>query len=109
MKRPICPPGTVFLMIWLIGVPRYLAASSTCSGGGDVIRRTGYVISRTGDIAEVQFPAEADKLTLGETVLLEQLCDHLQIPTSRQVYRVFIRTLERLFLGEVSGVAGMLV
>ena len=48
----------------------------------DVVGRAGEQIGRTGDAAQIEFSPQADELALGQTVLHEQLFDHLKIPAA---------------------------
>src|SRR5665647_240476 len=73
----------------------------------DLLRRRNVVvctrqqIGGASDIVEIELPAEAHEFALGKAILLENLGDHLKIPASRQVNRIFVPALEGLFLGEV--------
>ena len=84
----------------------YFAASRTCSG---VVMSSSAPASGASDIVEIKLPAEADEFAFGKTILLEDLADHLQIPASWQVNRIFVPALERLLLGQISRVVDVLV
>src|SRR5271166_6514876 len=64
--------------------------------GRDVVALAGEEIEGTGDRLQVQAAAEPDKLALGESVLLEQLADRLQVPPAGQVERIFVPAVEHL-------------
>ena len=67
----------------------------------DVIVRARQQIGGAGDIVQIELAAEAHEFALRKAILLEDLADHLEIPASRQVNRIFIPALEGLFLGEI--------
>ena len=75
----------------------------------DVVVCARQQIGGASDIVQIELPAETDELALGKPVLLEDLGDHLKIPASRQVNRVFVPALERLLLGEICRVVDVLV
>src|SRR5487761_2092264 len=75
----------------------------------NVVVRASEQISGAGDVVEIELAAEADEFAPGKAILLENLVDHLKIPASRQVDRIFIPALERLLLCEVCRVVDMLI
>ena len=75
----------------------------------DVVVCARQQIGGTSDIVQIELAAEADEFALGNAVLLEDLIDHLEIPTSRQVNRIFVPALEGLFLGEIGGVVDVFI
>src|SRR5271166_4479667 len=58
--------------------------------GRDVVALAGEEIKGTCDRLEVQAAAKPHELALGETVLLEELADRVQIPAPGQVERIFV-------------------
>src|SRR5664279_4957150 len=75
----------------------------------DVIVCTRQQISGASNIVEIKLSAQPDEFALGKPVLLEDLGDHLKIPASRQINRIFVPALERLLLGQISRVVDVLV
>src|ERR1019366_3619548 len=75
----------------------------------DVVVCTRQQIGGASDIVEIELPAEAHEFAFGKTILLEDLGDHLKIPASRQVNRIFVPALEGLFLREVCRVVDVLI
>src|SRR5665811_309150 len=75
----------------------------------NVIVCTRQQIDGASDIVEIELPTQTHEFALGETILLEDLGDHLKIPASRQVNRIFVPALERLLLREVCRVVDVLV
>src|SRR5665811_478124 len=81
----------------------------------DLLRRRNVVvctrqqIGGASDIVEIELPAEAHEFAFGKAILLEDLGDHLKIPASRQVNRIFVPALEGLFLREVCRVVDVLI
>src|SRR5450830_1217457 len=67
----------------------------------DVIVCTRQQIGGTSNIVEIKLPAQPDEFDLGKPVLLEYLGDHLKIPASRQINRIFVPALERFLLGQI--------
>src|SRR5450631_421029 len=61
------------------------------------------------DIVQIELAAETDEFAFGKTVLLENLGNHLEIPASRQVNRIFVPALERLFLCKIGRVVDVLI
>ena len=78
-------------------------------GRRDIVGGARQQVGRAGDVTQVELAAETDELALGEPILLEELGYHLEIPTPRQVNRVFVPAVERLFLGEIGRVVDVLV
>ena len=71
-------------------------------GGGDVVFLASQQIDRAFHIAQIQPVPKADKLTLEEAVVLEQLADRLQVPASGQIDGLLVPALELLEAGDVS-------
>ena len=58
---------------------------------------------------EIKLPAQPDEFALGKPILLENLGDHLKVPASRQINRIFVPALECLFFFEICRVVDVLV
>ena len=64
----------------------------------DVITRARQQIRGASDIVEIKSSAQPDEFALGKPILFEDLGDHLKVPASRQINRIFVPALECLFL-----------
>src|SRR5258708_31378569 len=58
---------------------------------------------------QIEPSSEPLKCSFSQAVLLEELGDHLQVPTARQVNRILVPALERLLLFNVNGIIDVLM
>ena len=89
MNSPIWPPGTISETMRSFGATEIFCGIEDLFRRRDVVGGAGKEVSRTGDVPQIELAAETDELAFGEAVLLEQLGNHLKVPTSGQVQSDF--------------------
>jgi len=75
----------------------------------DLLRRCDIVTSPREEIGwacyvtQAKLTAQTDKLALSKLIFLKELLDHLKVPATRQIDRVFIPALEVSSLARYAG------